>query len=112
MRPVRAQPGPSFRPATAVRLHVLAVLRACLWSSMRLRGLRPRSECAMRSYVIGIVLLAAPGGLLSDLPDEPLADRVVRLIKQLGHEKYAKREQASKELEAIGAPALDALRQA
>jgi hypothetical protein len=34
------------------------------------------------------------------------------LIKQLGHEEFTKREAASKELDAIGEPALDALRKA
>jgi uncharacterized protein (TIGR03067 family) len=37
---------------------------------------------------------------------------VARLIKQLGHKEYAKREAASKELDAIGEPALGALRKA
>jgi uncharacterized protein (TIGR03067 family) len=58
------------------------------------------------------VLLAASAGLFGNPPDEPMADRVARLIKQLGHEEFAKREAASKELDAIGAPALDALRNA
>jgi uncharacterized protein (TIGR03067 family) len=66
----------------------------------------------MRSYVVGIVLLAALGGRLGAAPDEPLADRVARLIEQLGHDEFAKREEASKELDAIGEPALDALRKA
>jgi uncharacterized protein (TIGR03067 family) len=66
----------------------------------------------MRSYIVGIVLLAAAVGLSGDRPDEPLADRVARLVKQLGHKEFAKREAASKELDAIGEPALDALRKA
>jgi uncharacterized protein (TIGR03067 family) len=41
-----------------------------------------------------------------------MADRVARLVKQLGHDQFAKREAASKELNAIGEPALDALRKA
>jgi hypothetical protein len=40
------------------------------------------------------------------------ADRVARLIAQLGHSAYARREAASDELERIGKPALDALRKA
>src|SRR5262245_31069946 len=39
-------------------------------------------------------------------------ERIARLIKQLGHDEFAKREAASEELEAIGAPALPALRKA
>ena len=41
-----------------------------------------------------------------------MAARVARLIRQLGHDEFAKREAASKELDAIGEPALDALRKA
>jgi uncharacterized protein (TIGR03067 family) len=59
-----------------------------------------------------LVLLAVPGGLLSDPPDERLAARVAQLVKQLGHDDFAKREEASKELDAIGAPAVEALRKA
>ncbi len=66
----------------------------------------------MRSYVIGIVLLAVLGGLSGDPPGETTPDRVARLVKQLGHKMYAKREEASKELDAIGEPALGALRKA
>jgi uncharacterized protein (TIGR03067 family) len=40
------------------------------------------------------------------------AERVAKLIKQLGDAAFAKREAASKELEAIGEPALAALRKA
>lgn len=39
-------------------------------------------------------------------------EHVARLIRQLGHGAYVKREEASKKLEAIGAPALDDLRKA
>src|SRR5207253_10590476 len=35
-----------------------------------------------------------------------------RLIKQLGHEEFVKREAASRALEAIGEPALDSLAEA
>jgi uncharacterized protein (TIGR03067 family) len=66
----------------------------------------------MRSCIVGIVLLAAPGGLLGNPPGEPVAGRVARLIEQLGHDQFAKREEASKELDAIGEPALAALRKA
>jgi uncharacterized protein (TIGR03067 family) len=66
----------------------------------------------MHCYIVSILLLAAPGGLLGVQPDEALGDRVARLVKQLGHDKYAQREAASKELDAIGEPALDALRRA
>src|SRR5439155_24199602 len=43
-----------------------------------------------------------------DLDDK----KIERLIKQLDNHDFRKREAASKELEAIGEPALDALRKA
>jgi uncharacterized protein (TIGR03067 family) len=66
----------------------------------------------MRCSIGCILLLAASGALWGEPPNEPAADRVARLVKQLGHADYAKREAASEELDAIGAPALDALRKA
>src|SRR5262245_53456070 len=60
--------------------------------------------------IVGMVFLA--GALNSDAIQESVTDRVDRLIKQLGHEQFKKREEASKQLEAIGEPALDALRKA
>jgi uncharacterized protein (TIGR03067 family) len=58
---------------------------------------------------------AVAGGLppLRGDPDRGAdAGRVARLIRQLGHEAFTKRQAASKELEAIGEPALAALRKA
>lgn len=66
----------------------------------------------MRSHIVGVVLLAAAGSVLGDSPDERMAARVARLVKQLGDDKFARREAATKELDAIGEPALDALRKA
>src|SRR5262245_38045343 len=66
----------------------------------------------MRDYVVGIVLLGMVGSLFGDSPDEPVVERVARLIRQLGHDKFAKREAESKELDALGKPALGALRKA
>ncbi len=66
----------------------------------------------MRTFVVVVVVLAMAGGLLSDPPAEPIDERVARLVKQLGHKEFAKREAASKELDAIGEPALKALRKA
>src|SRR6266567_7115622 len=50
--------------------------------------------------------------LLSATGQAPDAKDVPRLVRQLGAEKFDERETASKSLEAIGSPALDALRQA
>lgn len=66
----------------------------------------------MRSHVVGVAFLAVAGSLLGESPDELMASRVGRLVQQLGHNEFAKREAASKELDAIGEPALDALRKA
>jgi WD40 repeat protein len=42
----------------------------------------------------------------------PTEDEVARLIKQLGHDDFARREAANKRLAEIGEPALDALKSA
>jgi len=68
--------------------------------------------CTFVGAVVGIILIAQAGTLRADPGNETETDRVVRLIKQLGDDAFAKREAASKELDAIGAPALDALRKA
>jgi tRNA A-37 threonylcarbamoyl transferase component Bud32 len=47
-----------------------------------------------------------------DPEEEPSADRLTSLIRQLGDRKFAKREEASKELEALGMDALPPLRKA
>lgn len=39
-------------------------------------------------------------------------ERIDALVRQLGHEEFSKRQAAARELEAIGEPALEALRQA
>ncbi|HVK08669.1 MAG TPA: TIGR03067 domain-containing protein [Gemmataceae bacterium] len=46
--------------------------------------------------------------------DDPKPDpvRIAALVRQLGHAEFPKREAATKELDAIGEPALDALRKA
>src|SRR5262249_5517618 len=45
-------------------------------------------------------------------PPQPWLPEVERLIRQLGSEDFARREAASKRLQAIGEPALPALRKA
>jgi hypothetical protein len=47
-----------------------------------------------------------------DSGKEPGPDRIAQLVRQLGDEKFARRKAAGKELEAAGARALPALRQA
>src|SRR5262249_42271447 len=62
--------------------------------------------------IVGVVFLAAARSGIGDSPDEHMAARVARLVKQLGHDEFDKRQEASQELDAIGEPALDALRKA
>src|SRR5262245_6176526 len=67
----------------------------------------------MRSLIgIGVVILVGASLLHGQPKKETMTDRIARLIRQLGDEVYTKREAASKELDAIGEPALDALRKA
>src|SRR5690348_2318877 len=40
------------------------------------------------------------------------AERIAKLVKQLGSDDFDERDKATKELEEIGAPALEALRKA
>ena len=62
--------------------------------------------------VVGVILAAQAGTLRADPDKETGADRIDRLIKQLGDKAFAKREAATKELEAIGVATLAALRNA
>ena len=71
----------------------------------------------MRTYlvvgaVVGTILVGQARTLHGDPGKEAAADRIARLIKQLGDDSFTKREAASKELEGIGAPAVAALRKA
>jgi uncharacterized protein (TIGR03067 family) len=65
-----------------------------------------------RYAAVVIVLLAGVAVYHGEQERETTTDRVARLIRQLGHKEFAKREAASKELDSIGEPALDALRKA
>ncbi len=56
--------------------------------------------------VVALVLLAAPA------PADPTPEKVAKLIEQLGSPDFQTREAASKELEAVGGPALSALKKA
>jgi uncharacterized protein (TIGR03067 family) len=68
------------------------------------------------SVFVGVamaVILTSQAGMLCADPDKDTeAQRIVGLIQQLGDDELEKREAASKELEAIGEPALAALRKA
>jgi uncharacterized protein (TIGR03067 family) len=64
--------------------------------------------------LMAIGLAFAPGAVIvrTSSGEDAQRDRIGVLIRQLGHKEFAKREAASKELDDIGAPALDALRNA
>jgi hypothetical protein len=63
-----------------------------------------------------VVALAAGLGLVAAVPtpaaEEASAEQIKKLIEQLGSDNFGAREQASKQLDEIGVPALEALRQA
>ncbi|HZT83348.1 MAG TPA: hypothetical protein VFA26_24165 [Gemmataceae bacterium] len=56
--------------------------------------------------------LASVGGVRTTAADKADADRIAKLIQQLGSDSYAERSRAAKDLEGIGAPALQALKKA
>jgi hypothetical protein len=69
----------------------------------------------MRTRYLPLALLLGLGlAGLAGLPAAEKADqeKIAKLINQLGSNDFAEREQATRDLEAVGAPALDALRQA
>jgi uncharacterized protein (TIGR03067 family) len=69
----------------------------------------------MRQVVLLLAGLVVPAGAVAALAgprEEAKRERIAILVRQLGDEKYVKREEASMELDAIGEPALDALRKA
>jgi uncharacterized protein (TIGR03067 family) len=68
--------------------------------------------CAAVGLVVGLFLPAQVGTLRGDPGKETETDKIARLIQQLGDDAFRKREAASKELDAIGEPALVALRKA
>jgi uncharacterized protein (TIGR03067 family) len=67
---------------------------------------------AFTCVVANVLFATGASALAAGTEPETAADRIARLIQQLGSDAFVKREAASKELEAIGAPALDALRKA
>ena len=68
--------------------------------------------CAFVGVAVVILLTIHAGALRGNPGKEEEAKQIAQVIKQLGDDAYAKRQAASKELDAIGVPALAALRQA
>jgi hypothetical protein len=96
-------------PACAVRKNIMGqgtTIRQVYLTEVKMR------TCTILCVTVGLGFVAVPGLLRSDTGKEPTPERIASLITQLGHDEFAKRETASKELEAIGEPALVALRKA
>jgi len=65
----------------------------------------------LSTLVLGLAICALANSQPAS-PGAADAKRIDALVKQLGSSRYVEREQAQKELEGIGAPALDTLRKA
>ena len=74
--------------------------------------MRTRALLPLLALGLGLAALAATAAPRPTKPDKPDADRIAKLIVQLGSDDFDDREKASAELEAIGEPAHDALHQA
>src|SRR5262249_43407076 len=69
----------------------------------------------MRTWCLVVALAAGLGvGLIAAVPtpaaEGTAAEQIAKLIEQLGSANFGERELASKKLDAIGLPALEALR--
>jgi uncharacterized protein (TIGR03067 family) len=69
-------------------------------------------SCSFFCATIGLAIAVEAGARCVDLGNDTTAGRIARLIEQLGNDSFARREAASKDLEAIGEPALGSLRKA
>jgi RNA polymerase sigma factor (sigma-70 family) len=80
-------------------------------TAMMLAKLKPLLVLGVLALCLsGIAGLAVSWGQQEQTPAKaPEPDQVATLIQQLGHESFAKREAATRELQALGADALDAL---
>src|SRR5262245_51293467 len=94
---------------------------------LRTMGISKLKTAAAILLAVGIATTSAGGwtyrsmaGAAAAADDEPAkittteadADRIARLIEQLGNDNFAEREAASRDLERLGLPALPALRKA
>jgi len=61
---------------------------------------------------MALALVAGAGPVPAEPAGGPRPARIASLVRQLGHDKYAEREAAARELSEIGVPALDALQRA
>src|SRR5437870_5487954 len=72
-------------------------------------GMRSNLLLAALAFVLGLVVVAALPAPAAPAPD---AASIAKLVEQLGSGDFEEREKATKDLDAIGEPALDALRKA
>jgi uncharacterized protein (TIGR03067 family) len=68
--------------------------------------------CLFLGVVVGILLVAQGATLGADSGKKKEAEKIARLVAQLGDDDFEKREAASKKLDSIGEPAVSALRKA
>jgi formylglycine-generating enzyme required for sulfatase activity len=69
-------------------------------------------RCALLGGAICLALVGEAVFSRAEPDKDAQAERIAALIRQLGHDEFARREAAGKELEAIGEPAIGALREA
>src|SRR3954453_7576222 len=69
-------------------------------------------DSAMRAVMVLTAALAAGLAVAAQPAADAPADRIERLIDRLGSGAFRDREAATRDLDAVGAPALDALRRA
>jgi hypothetical protein len=68
--------------------------------------------CLLGIALAGLIGMPAPVSGRADDDDKEVQAKVAKLVEQLGDDAFATRNAASKALDEIGAPALDALREA
>ncbi len=73
--------------------------------------MRTRNLLALPALGLGLAVLAAAAPP-AEAPAKPDADKIAKLVAQLGSDDFDAREKASADLEAIGDPAYDALHDA
>src|SRR5690606_5677502 len=106
-------------PEPASHGHAARSAPAAARRRARGRVLIRRKTMKLHVAALALALIAAPApvalaqdGGKQPAPAEALDARVERLVRQLGDRAYERREQAQRELVAIGRPALPALREA
>ena len=74
--------------------------------------MRTRALLPLLALGLGLGVLAATAAPPVEKPDKPDADKIAKLIVQLGSDDFDEREKASADLEAVGDPAYAALHEA